>query len=418
MGNNGYGSYGSNNSKKPRSKYLRDPNEKTSKYLRDKNDAPKSKYRRDSNQKREHHYNLARNYREEEEIVEELTEEALEEAQTAENEAVENENVEITEAENETAETIIEDESSEEVISEEVIDSEESFENAEKSDENELESVEEFQNRVNGDNKERYSSEVSNLFTHSKLSRETTVAHVEDDDEARRKVIIMTIVVLAVLTAAACLIQYAQVKIPYFPRMLSIDFSAFPELIASLAYGPVFGILITIVKNILYMFASNSVSYGSILSNVILDSIFVTTGGWFYSRRMFSVNPKKNKKPVNKDLRKRRIIMGGIISTIITTFVSFFLTRFVSYPLIIKQFASNGVNDGLILKQYQDSLNLINSSHPELFSSAIPKIDSLTSAILIYNMPVTLLKYLLIAVVAAIVYPIISPYIHFRKNTK
>ena len=410
---NGYGYGTNNNNQKPKSKYLRDPSVKTSKYLRDKNDKPRSKYARDKNEKREHHYNLARNYREEEEIIENLTEDELEEAQTAENEAIVEEDNEIASVEATTE--IKNEESSAET---DIIESEDTSENIEISQVDELESVEDYQNRIKGDNKESYSEETANLFSHSKLSRETTVAHVEDAEEARRKVIIMTIVTLVVLTVAACLMQFATIKTPYMPSMLNIDFSAFPELIASLAYGPVFGILIIIVKNIVRLFTANVVSYGSILSNAVLDSVFVVIGGLFYSRRMYAVNSKINNKPTNKDLRKRRIVLGGLIATIVTTVVSFFLTNYVSYPLIVKQFSSRGIDNSVLLQQYQDAIDLLNAYHPELFSTTVTKFDSLQQAILFYNIPLTLIKFLLIAIATAIVYPLISPYIHFRKKTK
>ena len=409
----GYGASGNSKPNKPRSKYLRNPGEKkTSKYVRDKNEAkPRSKYARDKYEVREHHYNLARNYREEEKIVEELTEELA--AQAAESETEANETPQETEAlEKETVESLAEET---EISADESTETSEITETPDNEDG--LKSVEEYEKQINGENKSKYSDEVANMFSHSKLSRETTVAQVQNEDEIRRKLIIKTIIVLVVLTVAACVLQYATIKISYMPSFMNIEFSAFPELIASLAYGPVFGIIIIIIKNLFHMFVSNA-AYGSIVSNVVLDSIFVLITGLFYSKRMFAFNPKKTSKPQNKDKRKGRIFTGGLIASAVTTFLSFFLTRFVSYPLLVIQHASNGITNGFLMEQYQIALKTLNRSHPELVSGTLTEFVSMTQAILFYNMPLTLVKYLFAAIAAAITYPVISPYIHFRKNTK
>ena len=408
MGGFGYSS--PNRGSKQKSKYVRNPSEKrTSKYVRDKNDTkPRSKYARDKNESREHHYNLTRNYREEEEILEELTEEELE-AQETENEALE------TEAEGEIAE--VESEAVEEISEPEKTGIEEASDIPQAEEEEpSLKSVEEYEKEKNGGEK-KYTDEVTNLFAHSKLSKETTVARVENEEEYRKRLIILTIVMLVGLTAAACALQYATIKSRYLPGFMSIEFSAFPELIASLAYGPVFGIIIIIIKNLFSLFVTGA-AYGSIVSNVVLDSIFVVIGGLFYSNRMFSINPKTANKPKNKDLRRRRIFVGGLAATGITTFAAFFLTRFVSYPLLVRQYSERGITNGYLLSNYQYALDSLNASHPELVSSTVSEFTSLTQAILFYNMPLTLIKYLIVAIAATIVYPAISPYIHFRKNTK
>ena len=397
-----------NNNRNNRSKYLRDPNEKKkSKYLRDK-DEKKSKYLKDSNTQKEHHYNLARNYREEEKIIDEELE-AEEEASASEEVSSEiKESPENTEATaNEASNTEEADSINEEPDDAESL-SEENFESEEAAQSGEAEAIEE---------KEQSKGDISSLFTHSKMSKDTTVASVEDEEDARRKLIIKTVIIMTVLTVTAAALEFATIQLPFLPSMLSIEFSAFPELIASLAYGPVFGIFIVIIKNVFHILVANN-GFVSELSNLILDSIYIFCAGYFYSKSMFDLNPRKSKKPAKKDKRRSRIFFGGFIGTVATTFVSFFLTRFVSYPLLIKQYSDMGVNEFYIINLYQEALDKLNAALPERISSTITTIDNLTQAILYYNVPFTFIKFLIITLVSALVYVIISPYLHFRKNTK
>ena len=400
----------SGNENKPinQSKYLRKPGEKkTSKYVRDKNDTrPQSKYLRNKNEEREHHYNLARNYREDEEISEDITDEELDETQIAENETAETSDVESVENDVETSENDVVSEEPENA--DEVIDGEN----------DELKSVEEYAKEHGGEETGKYSDEVANMFSHSKLSKETTVAQNGNEEEQRRKLIIMTVIVMVVLSVISYALFFAKIRLPHTPDMLNFELSIVPELIASLAYGPLFGILIIIIKTIVLLFTSDT-AYATLFSGFILDSIFVFICGWFYSRRMFSLNPKKSLKPTSKDKRRGRIFIGGIIGSVVTTFISFFLTRFVSYPMLIWQYGEKfGVNNYYILENYQKGLDSLNTALPETISSTITKFTGLTQAILFYNVPLTLIKLFIITVATVVFYPIFSPYIHFRKNSK
>ena len=160
-----------------------------------------------------------------------------------------------------------------------------------------------------------------------------------------------------------------------------------------------------------------STSFGTIFSNFVLDTIFVFVSGGIYTRKMFNVNPKKNRKPNRKDKRKDRIFLSGAAASIVTTFVSVFLTRYVSYPFIIREY-SGRVNDYYLMSVYQSALDSLNTALPEYFSSTVTKFDSLMQGIVFYNVPLTLFKLMIATIAVVIIYPAISPYIHFRKISK
>jgi len=360
-----------------KSKYLRDPNEKKkSKYARD-DSVKKSKYLRDNSYEKEHHYNLARNYREldEPEIDIDAEVEALINPEADSSESSDDSDLSDSFNQNELTEDIKEDDSSHE---------------------------------KKGDD--------AALFKHSKLSKDTTVAKVASANEKKIKYILKTVIIMFLLTAASCALQFANFKTWVLPSFISIEFSVFPELIASIAYGPVFGIIIVLLKNI-FRLLLQSAAYSAALSNFILDSVFVFTVGFIYTKRMFSLKSKKSHKKRDR-VKRRRIVIGGLLGTAITTIVSFFLTLSLTIPILIRQYSSAGLNEYYIINNYQQALDRLHRVFPMALSALPTEIEDLMHAVLYYNVPVTFIKFFFVSVVVSIVYVIISPYIHFTKKSK
>ena len=422
-----------NNNSPQKSKYLRDPGEKKqSKYLRDKKEGkPKSKYARDPREQKEHHYNLTRNYRDGVKITDEQPEEAIEavEVEAVNSEAAaEKENIVLQQ--NEVVE-IPDEKSKDEAVSQDnaVEEIEENInettaevsEFVEESDE-EAASPETADSENASENKSETKGDITSIFQHSKLSKETTVAKVENEEDTKQQILVKSVIVMFILTAIACALQFASIRIKIFtPSMLNMEFSLLPEFIASLAYGPVFGIIIIIIKNIVYSLVTASISnlaYASALSGVILDTVFVVLGGSIYTKRMFGGSRSESSRRNNRVKYRKKVFNSGVIATAATTIVSYFLTTYVTYPLIIKQFASKGIDEYFILRLYQYALNNLNSVLPSFLSGRVSEFANLNQGILFYNMPLTVLKLLFITAVAVIIYPPLSPYIHFRKKTK
>jgi len=87
------------------------------------------------------------------------------------------------------------------------------------------------------------------------------------------------LVTLSFLSAIAFVMQALNFPLPMFPQFLKIDFSEIPALIGGLLYGPVAGIVIEGLKNLLHFLFYGSdtgiIPIGQ-LSNFIAGSLFVT----------------------------------------------------------------------------------------------------------------------------------------------
>ena len=86
------------------------------------------------------------------------------------------------------------------------------------------------------------------------------------------------------LSAVAVVLMYLEIPIPIMPGFIKFDFSDLPALLGAYALGPVAGIIICLIKNVVHLAASQSMLVGE-LSNFILGSVFVFTAGIVYKKK-------------------------------------------------------------------------------------------------------------------------------------
>lgn len=217
--------------------------------------------------------------------------------------------------------------------------------------------------------------------------------------------LICTVILIALAIGA----YFFKLHIPYCPNFFTVEFSIIPELIASIAYGPIFGIIVCLIKVIVHIICQPSFLITDV-SNFVLDSAFTFAVGLFYMRVMYSENTKQK-------LRIKGVVImeGAVLSGIAVLIPQFLLTRFVSFPLLEKDFGLGSVKNALILEQYQISMRFIKIHAPELISRVLPDINDITMGILVYNLPITFAKLMFCSVICALAYAFISPFLHYRR---
>ncbi|MDE6659205.1 MAG: ECF transporter S component, partial [Eubacterium sp.] len=115
------------------------------------------------------------------------------------------------------------------------------------------------------------------------------------------------------LAACATVLQYLEIPSPI--SFIALDFSDLPALIGSFAYGPIAGILIEFIKNIIHLAVSKSGFVGE-LSNFILGAVFVGIAGILY----------KHKKT------KKWALLAGVIGSLAMAIVSYPSNLYIVYP--------------------------------------------------------------------------------------
>ena len=74
---------------------------------------------------------------------------------------------------------------------------------------------------------------------------------------------------IAMLSAVAFALQFLEFPIPIMPAFIKLDFSDLPELLAAFAYGPLAGVAVAAIKNLIHLPLSSSMYVGE-LSNFLL----------------------------------------------------------------------------------------------------------------------------------------------------
>ncbi len=82
-------------------------------------------------------------------------------------------------------------------------------------------------------------------------------------------------------SAISVVLMYLEISIPIVPSFIKFDFSDLPALVCSFAFGPLYGVLVCLLKNLLHLFASQTAGVGE-LANFIMGAIFAFTAGTIY----------------------------------------------------------------------------------------------------------------------------------------
>lgn len=70
------------------------------------------------------------------------------------------------------------------------------------------------------------------------------------------------LITISMLSAIAFVLTFIKFPIPFLPPYLTLDFSDVPSLLATFTFGPVAGIVVALVKNLLnYLFSMGDPSW-------------------------------------------------------------------------------------------------------------------------------------------------------------
>ncbi|MED3660600.1 ECF transporter S component [Ureibacillus sp. FSL K6-8385] len=100
------------------------------------------------------------------------------------------------------------------------------------------------------------------------------------------KMKLKSFITIAMLSSISCILMFLNFPLPYFPVFLEIDFSDVPALIAAIIMGPVAGIIVELIKNILnwiFIGAPTGVPVGHI-ANFTTGLLFILPVYYLYKK--------------------------------------------------------------------------------------------------------------------------------------
>lgn len=194
---------------------------------------------------------------------------------------------------------------------------------------------------------------------------------------------IRNLTVAAMLSAVAFVLMFLDFSLPMFiPSFVKMDFSDLPALLGSFALGPVYGIVISLVKNLLHLIIPGTSTAGvGEVCNFLLGAIFAYVAGFIYQR--------------NK--ARKTAILGAVAGAVAMAILSVPVNYFITYPAYVKFY------------------NLPLEAILGMYQALLPAADSLIKCLIIFNMPFTLVKGLLDAVLCMLIYKSLSPILHGRR---
>lgn len=92
---------------------------------------------------------------------------------------------------------------------------------------------------------------------------------------------IRLLTVTAMLSAIAYILAFIEFPMPLSPSFAKMDLSDFPALIGAFAFGPLTGMMVELVKNVLQLMSTSTAGVGE-LANFAIGASFVLTAGAVY----------------------------------------------------------------------------------------------------------------------------------------
>ena len=166
----------------------------------------------------------------------------------------------------------------------------------------------------------------------------------------------------AMLGAVAAVLMYMEFPIPIMPSFVKLDVSELPALLAAYAYGPVSGIAVCLIKNLIKLPSTSTAAVGE-LFNFVMGALFVGAG------------------------------LGALIMAVVSVPYNYFIV----YPAYV------------VL--YHLPLEAIIG----MYQAINPSVDGLLTCLITFNFPFTLFKGLLDAALCFLIYKPLSGVLHGRK---
>jgi riboflavin transporter len=191
------------------------------------------------------------------------------------------------------------------------------------------------------------------------------------------------LVVTAMLSAVAFVLMFIEFPLPMLiPSFVKLDISDLPALLGSFALGPVYGVVIELLKNLLHiLIKGTSSAYIGELFNFLCGSFMCVAAGVIYYL-------KRSRKGA---------VIGSLVGCAVMAVLSVPLNYFLVYPAYVVCY---GMPMEAIIGMYQ---------------AILPSADSLIKCLVIFNLPFTFCKGLIDAILCFVIYKPLSPLMHGRK---
>lgn len=183
----------------------------------------------------------------------------------------------------------------------------------------------------------------------------------------------------AMLSAVATVLMFFSFSVPLMPSFIKMDLSELPALIASFTFGPMAGVSVCLVKNLINVFFTTTGGVGEV-SNFLLGAMFVAPAGFIY--------------------QKMRTKKGAIIASVVGAATMAGLSLVTNYYIVYPVY-TNIMPMEVIIGAY---------------SAINPNVTNLWQALLWFNVPYTFIKGMLSVVITMLIYKPLAPILRGKNH--
>ena len=183
----------------------------------------------------------------------------------------------------------------------------------------------------------------------------------------------------AMLSAVATVLMFFSFSVPLMPSFIKMDLSELPALIASFTFGPMAGVSVCLVKNLINVFFTTTGGVGEV-SNFLLGAMFVAPAGFIY--------------------QKMRTKKGAMIASVVGAATMAGLSLVTNYYIVYPVY-TNIMPMEVIIGAY---------------SAINPNVTNLWQALLWFNVPYTFIKGMLSVVITMFIYKPLAPILRGKNH--